>query len=58
CRKRNERLINYIDNPESLDKMHSPVGLDIGSKTPFEIAISVLAHVIQKRSQLESRQSK
>ncbi|MDG1751124.1 MAG: XdhC family protein [Thalassotalea sp.] len=53
CRKRNERLVNYVESPELLDKMHSPVGLDIGSKTPFEIAISVLAHVIQKRSELE-----
>jgi xanthine dehydrogenase accessory factor len=53
CKKRNERLVNYVDDPYSLDKMHSPVGLDIGSKTPFEIAVSVLAHVIQKRSELE-----
>ncbi|MEW6991707.1 XdhC family protein [Colwelliaceae bacterium 6441] len=53
CRKRNERLVNYIEDQKSLEKMHSPVGLDIGSKTPFEIAISVLAHVIQKRSELE-----
>lgn len=53
CRKRNDRLINYVDEPSCLDKMHSPVGLDIGSKTPFEIAISVMAHVIQKRSLLE-----
>jgi len=53
CNKRRERLLNYIDNTDSLKKMHSPVGLDIGSKTPFEIAISVMAHVIQKRSELE-----
>ena len=53
CRKRNERLINYVDDRQCLEIMHSPVGLDIGSKTPFEIAISVLAHVIQKRSELE-----
>lgn len=53
CRKRNERLMNYVEDVASLDKMHSPVGLDIGSKTPFEIAISVLAHVIQERRCLE-----
>jgi len=58
CKKRNERLVNYVDDITSLDKMHSPVGLDIGSKTPFEIAISVLAHVIQARSQLEKRLGK
>lgn len=53
CTKRRERLVNYVEDPELLDKMHSPVGIDIGSKTPFEIAISVLAHVIQKRRFLE-----
>lgn len=53
CRKRNERLINYVEDVTSLEQMHSPVGLNIGSKTPFEIAISVMAHVIQKRSELE-----
>ena len=53
CRKRNERLMNYVEDVASLENMHSPVGLDIGSKTPFEIAISVLAHVIQERRCLE-----
>lgn len=53
CRKRNERLMNYVEDVASIEKMHSPVGLDIGSKTPFEIAISVLAHVIQERRCLE-----
>lgn len=53
CTKRRERLVNYVEDPELLDKMHSPVGIDIGSKTPFEIAISVLAHVIQERRYLE-----
>lgn len=53
CKKRRERLVNYIEAPDLLGKMHSPVGIDIGSKTPFEIAISVMAHVIQKRSELE-----
>lgn len=58
CRKRRERLVNYVGPPELLDKMHSPVGIDIGSKTPFEIAISVMAHVIQKRSELEKSLNK
>jgi len=53
CANRNQRLLGYLDQPESLDKMHSPVGLSIGSKTPYEIAISILAEVISKRSQLE-----
>jgi xanthine dehydrogenase accessory factor len=53
CLSRNERLLSYIDRPDSLEKLHSPVGLSIGSKTPYEIAISILAEIISKRSQLE-----
>lgn len=52
CQKRNQRLINYLDDTSCLDKLHSPVGVKIGSKTPYEIAISILAEVILKRSQL------
>ncbi|NND81732.1 MAG: XdhC family protein [Gammaproteobacteria bacterium] len=29
-----------------LEKIHSPAGLDIGSKTPHEIAISILAQIV------------
>jgi len=53
CDNRNQRLLNYIDDASCLDKMHSPVGISIGSKTPYEIAISILAEVILQRSQFE-----
>lgn len=32
---------------ESLEKVHAPIGLDIGADSPAEIAISVLAQVLQ-----------
>jgi xanthine dehydrogenase accessory factor len=54
CANRNKRLLEYISEPKNLQKMHSPVGLSIGSKTPYEIAISILAEIISKRSQLEN----
>lgn len=57
CNNRRQRLLNYVDDVNSLDKMHAPVGMSIGSKTPYEIAISILAEVIKERRQLEkSRQ--
>ena len=35
-----------------LKKLHAPIGLDIGSKTPAEIAVSILAEIISQRSRI------
>ena len=35
--------------PESLDRVHAPIGLDIGAVTPAEIAISIVAELIAVR---------
>ncbi len=53
CVKRNQRLEKYLVDQSQLLKLHAPVGISIGSKTPNEIAISILAEVIQERSLLE-----
>lgn len=42
-RKRRERLLEFDLTPEHLAKLHGPIGIYIGSKTPSEIAISILA---------------
>ncbi len=34
---------------EALARIHAPVGIDIGSKTPMEIAVSILAQLTQCR---------
>ena len=39
--------------PELFDRVHSPVGLDIGAITPEEIAISITAELIALRRQVE-----
>lgn len=43
--KRRERLKEFDVTDEQLAKLHGPVGIYIGSKTPAEIAISVLAEM-------------
>jgi xanthine dehydrogenase accessory factor len=35
--------------PEDLDRVHAPIGLEIGAVTPAEIAISILAELIAVR---------
>ena len=34
---------------ESLDEIHAPIGLDIGSRTPEEIAVSIAAELVAHR---------
>ena len=43
--KRRERLLEFDVTAAQLEKLHGPIGLYIGSKTPSEIAISILAEM-------------
>jgi len=47
--KRRERLLQLGLTEQQLARLHAPVGLDIGSKTPAEIAVSILAQLTQLR---------
>jgi xanthine dehydrogenase accessory factor len=49
--KRRERLAMFDLTPEEIAKLHGPIGIDIRSKTPPEIAISILAHIISVKNQ-------
>lgn len=49
-KKRRERLAMFDLSPEEISRLHGPVGLNIGSRTPPEIAVSILAHLISIRN--------
>jgi len=48
--QRVEELLNARVLPESIARLHSPIGLDLGATTPAEVAVSVTAELIAARS--------
>lgn len=47
---RKARLIEHFGLTESqLSKLHGPVGLNLGAKTPAEIAVSIVAQIVQQK---------
>jgi xanthine dehydrogenase accessory factor len=49
--KRRARLRSFDLTELEIAKLNGPVGLNIGSRTPAEIAVAILAELIQVRSQ-------
>jgi xanthine dehydrogenase accessory factor len=50
-RRRGRAVLEALDVPDALrDQIHTPAGLDIGARTPAEIAISILAQIIAERT--------
>jgi xanthine dehydrogenase accessory factor len=50
---KNETVYSHLRargiSKEQLDRVHAPIGLEIGAQTPEEIAVSILAEVIKVR---------
>jgi xanthine dehydrogenase accessory factor len=47
---RRQRLLAQGFNEQQLNRLHAPVGLSIGSKTPLEIAVSIMAELTSLRA--------
>lgn len=46
---RRERLKREGFTEEQIDRIHGPIGLDLGGKTPAEIALSIIAEIVATR---------
>jgi xanthine dehydrogenase accessory factor len=49
--ERHQRLLAAGADPQELERVHAPCGLDIGAGSPEEVAVSIIAEVIASRSQ-------
>ena len=50
--ERRKRLLEFDVSPAQVAKLHGPVGLSIGSRTPPEIAVAILAELVAARNGL------
>src|SRR5690625_4861578 len=56
--QRRQRLHEYFDIPaEALARLRGPVGIHIGSKTPAEIAVSIMADIIAVKNNVDLPES-
>jgi len=55
---RKKRLALFDLSTEEIERLHGPIGLDIGSRTPAEIAVSILAEVVAVRNGVALTQKK
>lgn len=49
--RRIERLRGYGFSEAEIGRIHAPIGLDIGAQTPEEIALAIMAEIVQARQQ-------
>jgi xanthine dehydrogenase accessory factor len=53
--KRRERLLQLDISEQQLQNLRAPVGLPLGSKSAMEIAVAIMAELIQRRTAVRSR---
>ena len=52
CESRRKRLTDLGITAPQLQRLHAPIGLPIGSRTPPEIAVSIMAEITRQRNAL------
>ena len=55
---RRERLKLFDLSEAEIDRLHGPIGLDIGSKTPAEIAVAIVAEIVAVKNGVQLTQKK
>jgi len=53
-----ERMAMFDLTPAEIARLHGPIGLDIGAKTPAEIAVSIVAEIVAVRNGMQLLQKK
>jgi xanthine dehydrogenase accessory factor len=48
--RRRQRLLEAGLDPDRIARMHAPIGLDLGSRAPAEVALGVLSQIIAARN--------
>ena len=56
--KRKERLALFDLSVAEIERLHGPIGLDIGSRTPAEIAVAILAEIVAVKNGVTVTQKK
>jgi xanthine dehydrogenase accessory factor len=56
--KRKERLALFDLTADEISRLHGPIGLDLGGRTPAEIAVSILAEIVAVRHGVTLTQKK
>ncbi len=52
--RRVERLLEAGLTQAQIDRLHAPIGLDLGGRTPAEIALSIMAEIVAVRNKVIS----
>ena len=55
---RKQRLALFDLSPAEIERLHGPIGLDLGSKTPAEIAVSIIGEIVAVKNGIALTQKK